>query len=285
MGRYIAHYRHRSTRRRLLAVFPAVFGGLWIALEPAGLFLPDAFDWGWAGYLSLLVASAALAILYARPRDEIARALPPTDVRVAIRVGDILGQTGNVIVGSNDVFDTQLEDEVISPVSLQGQLLLRVFEGNRAELDDQIDASLAAVDGTPDPDKTFGKRDRYPIGTVAMVRRGSSRYFLPAFARMSTSMPANVRASIEELEIALAKTWQATNVAGQHEPVHAPIVGSRLARLGVSRTLLAQMIILSFIAATRSGGPPSLTLWISPHDRDDVDMLVLDDWLRGLCTA
>ena len=114
MDRYVAHYRRRSTRRRLFAVFPAVFGALWIALEPAGLFFPDAFDWGWPGYLALLAASAALAIFYARPRDEIARALPPTDVKVTIRVGDILEQNGNVIVGSNDAFDTQLEDQVIS---------------------------------------------------------------------------------------------------------------------------------------------------------------------------
>lgn len=285
MDRYVAHYRRRSTRRRLFAVFPAVFGALWIALEPAGLFFPDAFDWGWPGYLALLAASAALAIFYARPRDEIARALPPTDVKVTIRVGDILEQNGNVIVGSNDAFDTQLEDEVISANSLQGQLLLKVFEGDRAELDSQIEGSLATIEGLLDSTKTFGKRYRYPIGTVALVRRGRARYFLPAFAQMSAGMPANVRASIEDLEIALARTWQTINAAGQHEPVHAPIVGSRLARLGVSRTLLAQMIILSFIAATRSGGPTSLTLWISPHDRDDVDVLVLDDWLRGLCTA
>jgi hypothetical protein len=45
------------------------------------------------------------------------------------------------------------------------------------------------------------------------------------------------------------------------------------------------MIVLSFIAATRAGGPSTLTVWISPPDRDVVDLLVLDEWLRGLCTA
>jgi Domain of unknown function (DUF6430) len=102
---------------------------------------------------------------------------------------------------------------------------------------------------------------------------------------MSATRPAHVRASIEDLEIALARTWQAINAAGQREPVHAPIIGSHLARLGVSRTLLIQLIVLSFIAATRAGGPSTLTVWISPRDRDVVDLIVLDDWLRGLCAA
>lgn len=94
-----------------------------------------------------------------------------------------------------------------------------------------------------------------------------------------------MRASIEDLEIALARTWQAINAAGQREPVHAPVMGSHLARLGVSRTLLIQMIVLSFIAATRAGAPSTLTVWISPRDRDVVDVIVLEDWLRGLCAA
>jgi hypothetical protein len=280
-----AHFARRSGRRRFFAAFLVIFGGLWLALEPAGLFFPNTFDWGWGGYLALFGLSAAAALFHARPREVITRALPPTDVTVAVRIGDVLAQEGNVIVGSNDTFDTQFEDEVISPASVQGQLLARVFEGDRTDLDRQIDESIARFSGTRDATKHFGKDVRYPVGAVALVRRGRTRYFLPAFAKMSAGLPANVRATLEDLEIALARTWQAINAAGQREPVHAPIIGSNLARLGVSRTLVAQMIILSFIAATREGGPSSLTVWISPNDRDVVDMVVLDEWLRGLCTA
>jgi hypothetical protein len=285
MQRLRAHFARRSGRRRLAAAFLAVLGGLWLIVEPAGLFFPHAFKWGWRGYLALVLASGVAAIIRARPRDAVIRALPPTDVTVAVRVGDVLDQDGDVIVGANDTFDTRFEDDVISPASVQGQLLAGVFGGDCAEFDGQISHSLANVAGTEDADKQFGKRVRYPIGTVAVARRGNTRYFLPAFARMSAALPAHVGATIEDLQVALACTWRAINMAGQREPVHAPVVGSHLARLGVSRTLLAQMIILSFIAATRSGGPSSLTVWIAPQDRDIVDMVVLDDWLRGLCAA
>jgi hypothetical protein len=280
-----AHFSLRSGQRRFAAAFLAVFGALWLILEPAGLFFPDAFKWGWPGYVSLIVASVIAAAYRARPRDAVSRSLPPTDVTVAIRVGDVLGQPGNVVVGSNDTFDTQLEQGVISPASVQGQLLDQVFEGDRNELDRQIEKSLQAESPAVDAAKTFGKKGRYPTGTVAMVNHGGTRYFLPAFTVMSEELPAHVKSSIEDLEIALARTWKAINAAGQREPVHAPVIGSNLARLGVSRTLLIEMIVLSFIAATRAGGPSSLTVWIHPTDRDVVDLVVLDDWLRGLCAA
>jgi hypothetical protein len=279
-----AHFARRSGRRRLGAAFVSAFGVLWLIVEPVSLFFPNTFKWGWTGYVALVLVSGFAALYRARPRNAVSRSLPPTDVTIAIRVGDVLDQVGNVVVGANDTFDTQFEDDVISRASVQGQLLERVFCDERGELDRQIQTSIATVDGSQDHNKDFGKRVRYPIGTVAVVRSADSRYFLPAFTRMSATLPAHVSSTIEDLEIALAGTWRAINIAGQREPVHAPILGSHLARLGVSRTLLTQ-IALSFIAATRKGGPSSLTIWIAYQDRDIVDMVVLDDWLRGLCAA
>lgn len=253
-------------------------------LEPAGLFFPGEFRWGWGGYLALLAASAMAAFYAAKPPTEISRSLPPTNVSIEIRVGDVLAQRGNVVVGAADTFDTQFEDDVISVASVQGQLLTRSFGGDRASLDQRISTSLGT--GQIDAHKTFGKRARYPIGTVAVVRGGQARYFLAAFTTMSPDLPAHVSSSAEDLQVALARTWQKINVAGQGEPVHTPIVGSNLARLGLSKTLIIQMIVLSFIAATRkASGPSALTVWIRDKDRTAIDLAELDQWLKGLCAV
>ena len=75
-------------------------------------------------------------------------------------------------------------------------------------------------------------------------------------------------------------------MAGHGEPVHTPIIGSNLARLGLSKTLIIQMIVLSFIAATRkSSGPSALTVWIREEDRTAIDLAEVDEWLRGLCAV
>lgn len=278
-----AGLRLRSGKRRFRLAFATLFGSLWLAVEPAGLFFPDQFEWGWAGYLGLVGGTALAALFMARPPVSISRSLPPTNVKIEVRVGDVLDQRGNVIIGAADTFDTDFADDIISPASVQGQLLTKTFAGDRVELDRQIEATVGA--GEHDAAKTFGKRGRHPIGTVAVVRAGESRFFLPAFSHMSATLPAHVTSSADDLQVALARTWQKVNQAGQAEPVHVPVIGSNLGRIGLTKTLLIQMIVLSFIAATLRGGPRHLTVWIREQDRREIDLIEIDDWLRGVCVA
>lgn len=250
------------------------------------LAFPELFDRSW-GLLVALVALSALGALWrSRPRSRFEFRLPPTDVAIAVAVGDVLAQEGNVVLGSNNTFDTALDEAIISPRSVQGQLLQRTFNGDIKALDEQIAASLVEVTPDPDPRKSFGKVDRYPIGTVAIVRKGNTRYFLPAIAHMSASTPPETRATVEGVQMALTKAWEAVGRAGQREPVHAPIVGSHLARLGLSRTWLVQMMILSFVAVNKKeSGSSSLTIWVAEEDATVVDFAALNDWLRALCAA
>jgi hypothetical protein len=205
---------------------------------------------------------------------------------IAVRVGDVLAQEGNVVIGSNDTFDTSLSEDIISAKSVQGQLLQRIFDGDLHELDEQIGTSLVEDSPTQDSSKAFGKKDRYPIGTVAVTKRGNTKYFLPAIASMSSSTPPHTQATVEGVQMALTKAWEAVGRAGQREPVHAPIVGSHRARLGLSRTWLIQMMVLSFVAVTKKeSGSSSLTIWVAEADAATVDFVALDDWLKDLCAA
>jgi hypothetical protein len=286
VGRAKAHWRRRSGYRRLASSFAIIFGGLWLFLEPISLVFPDLFERSW-GVLAILVGVSLIGGLWrSRPRESLEFKLPPSDLTIKIAVGDVLAQEGNVVLGSNDTFDTSLSNDIISPKSVQGQLLQRVFAGDIDALDGQISTSLAEVTPVADPDKTFGKTDRYPIGTVAIVAKGNARYFLPAIAKMSAGTPPHTRASVEGVQMALTKAWEAVGRAGQRDPVHAPIVGSHLARVGLSHTWLAQMMILSFVAVTKKdSGSSSLTIWVADGDAATVDLAALDDWLRALCAA
>jgi hypothetical protein len=281
-----AHWGRRAGYRRLGASFAIIFGTLWLFLEPTSLIFPNLFDRSWVLLFAMILISLLAALWRSRPRDRLEFKLPPSDLTIAIEVGDVLAQDGNVVLGSNDTFDTSLSDEIISPKSVQGQLLQRTFGGDVRDLDEQIASSLAEETPCEDSDKTFGKTARYPIGTVAIATRGNARYFLPAIATMSSATPPHTTASVEGVQQALTRAWEAVGRAGQRDEVHAPIIGSHLARVGLSHTWLVQMMVLSFVAVTkRDSGSASLTIWVAEGDAATVDLAALDDWLRALCAA
>lgn len=285
LGRWKAHYGRRSGRKALMRASLVTFGGAWLVLEPAGLFFPDAFEWGLGGYFGLIVVALVAGAWLSRPRSAIEQRIPPTDVEVAIQVGNLLDQQGNVVIGVADTFDTSLEDEIISPRSVQGQLLQNVFRGEQKRLDRFLAEALVNAQGDEDPSKAFGKTTRYPIGTVARIVLDDRRLFLAAFTEMSSSLPPNVSSSVADLYVALARTWAAVDVGGQGEPVHVAVMGANLARIQLSKTLLIQLIVLSFLASGATQGPKRLVVWVHERDEDTVDFAMLREWLSGLCAA
>ncbi|WP_141491536.1 macro domain-containing protein [Longimonas halophila] len=273
----------RAAILRLSRRFVQVLGTFWLIIEPMGLWLPQKFDWGLEGYIGLILFSLFVATTWAWPKDAITRKLPLSDTRITVEVSDLLDQNDNIIVGVTDVFDTEIGD-VISSTSVQGQLQSRVFP-NTGDLDDLIDNSLDGVEiSRVDNNKKRGKKERYPIGTVAVVNQNGRRYFLSAYSKMRANLQA--KSDICRLTSSLEKCWEEIRVNGQHQPVHMPIVGSSLSRTGLPRALLLQFIILSFLDEERKSSLTShLYIHVHPDDRDHVNFVDLEEWLSGLTRA
>jgi hypothetical protein len=278
----IRAWRSKAAAIRLLRRFLEIFGGTWLILEPLALWRPDDLRWGLPGYGGLFVASLVLSVVLSWPRTSITRRLAVSDTKITVKIGDVLAHHGNVIVGVTDVFDTNLGD-VIAPRSVQGQFQVRVFP-NQDELDNTIARSLAGKDHVVDPAKTQGKNKRYPIGTVVIAKRGDDRYFLSAYSRMGADLQA--QSDICKLTNSLEACWTAIRSAGQRNPVHMPVVGSSYARTGLPRSLLVQFIILSFIDEERKASLTShLHVYIARDDANDIDFVVLENWLADLTRA
>jgi hypothetical protein len=274
--------RTKAAIARLGRRFLEVFGVCWLVLEPLALWRPDDLRWGFTGYAALLAVSLILAIFSSWPRTEITRRLAVSDTRITVQVGDVLSQTGNIIVGVTDAFDTEIGD-VIAPGSVQGQFQARHFP-NREELDAIISSALVDKQYENDASKKRGKSKRYPIGTIAVARRGDTRFFLSAYSRMGADLQA--QSDICKLTNALESCWTTIRAGGQHNPVHMPIVGSKFARSGLPRALLIQFIILSFIDEERKSSlTKHLHVYVAKQDAEDVDCVVLENWLADLTRA
>lgn len=116
--------------KRLGVTFASVFGLIWLFLEPAGLFMPQWLSWGWQGYIGLTLFSLLCAIALNLPRKSVCRLLSSPDSAIEIHVGNLFDEPRHLVIGANDVFDTEPGD-VIKLSSVQGQFLTRLWNLSR----------------------------------------------------------------------------------------------------------------------------------------------------------
>lgn len=204
------------------------------------------------------------------PGEVLRREFPGLGVTLVVRSGDLFDEAdANLVVGFADTFDTVTEnDAVISRASVQGQLLERVYGGDRAQLDRALGQALAGVQPVVVEsvrDKPRGKRRRYAVGTVATLPRDGRRVFALVLCRQDRDLVT--RSSAGELRLALERLWESVRKQGLLRPVAMPLVGSGLARVALSREQLMIMIIGTFLrscAAERSA--PELRIVLMPAD-------------------
>ena len=267
--------------RKIVSSFFQAFGFLALILGVLDILFPNAFHFGYQGIIAItafsLLWSGFLALI---PRYEISRQLPVPDTKITIKAGDLFQEDANVVVGMNDVFDTEKGD-IIKPTSIQGQFLTKIYHDDRIRLDQDIDHALQGIACTQDSQKTKGKSQRYPIGTVATVSVGTRKYFCSAYSRMGNNL--KVESDIQRLSSSLDKLWEEIRVKGQHDKVAMPVVGSGLARIGnASHADLIKLIVLSFVLASREKlVAPELVIVIDRNNLEKVNMLELKDFLRS----
>lgn len=271
--------------KRLVSSFMIVFGFLWLLIEPAALFFPGTLEFGWLGYFGLVLVSLAGVIVLRLPPKVISKALSSPDSLIKIKVGDLFDEPEHLVIGTNDVFDTELGD-IIKPSSVQGQFLTRIYKGDRAKLDADIEAALESHrhEKREDPHKVQGKRWRYPIGTTIALGPLDSRYFLTAYGRMENGLKLKCTSDADSIWLSLSRLWEEVRLKGQGKPVAIPVIGSDLARTGLPRMALIKMIIISFIVASKKQFVTrQLTVVVYPEDLNSVNLYDLKEFLTSAC--
>jgi len=274
------YLQSKSFWKVLARNFYIAFTALWLFFGVIGVFWKDGLVYGFRAYGSFLLASLLLALLFSRRPNSVSRKLSASDTAITNKIGDLFAQEGVIVIGVSDTFDTMLGD-VISPKSVQGQFQSRFFPDPK-RLDNSIKRELEKIAVSErDTDKKIGKQNRYPIGTTIMVESEGKRFFLVAYTKMLAELRTD--SDICMLASSLDKCWSAIRDRGQNLPVHVGIVGSRFARIGLSRALLVQFIVLSFIDAERKKHvTPHLTIYVYEGDAEEINFHDLRQWLQGL---
>ncbi|MEU8321171.1 macro domain-containing protein [Nonomuraea sp. NPDC048881] len=238
----------------------------------------------------LTAVSLGLCVVWglvrAYPRSSIERQFTHPNLTVVIKIGDLLEEKADLVVGFSDTFDTDIEDDVvINRSSLQGQLLTRIYGGDRSRLDEDLRKALAAVapaNVETRSAKPKGKLKRYPIGTVALIGPPNQRIYCVAYSRMGNELTAH--SSMNDLWVSLDHLWEAIAARGQLSRVAIPIMGAELARIyALDRENLLKVSILSFMARSRlQAVSRELVVVIRPQDAEKVDLLEMRAFLAAL---
>jgi hypothetical protein len=206
------------------------------------------------------------------------------DITLSVVVGDLFDQETHVAIGFTDTFDTSVAgDQVIHSSSVQGQLLRRLYGGDRQRLDGELSSALRAVKPVQEEsraDKPRGKLARYPIGTVAVLGPPRRHVFAIAYGRMGNDMVA--QAPVEDLWYCFNQLWQAIYRKGRRGPVSIPLMGAGLARIdSLDREDLLRLILLSFVAYSRTKlACHELRIVIRPEDIARIDLIRVQEFLR-----
>lgn len=268
---------------RLFGSFIGNFGFLWLLAEPGALFFPEQLDFGWIGYFWLALASLGIAFLQKFPRISVSQSMSSPDTSIEIRVGNLFDQAGHLVIGFNDAFNTEL-GELIKPSSIQGQFLERIYKNDRSRMDEEIENALQKYKclRTRMPPNKPGKIWRYPIGTIVTLGSHGRRYFLAAYGKTNNEMI--IQSNVDCIWTTLSKLWREVRLKGDGDNVSIPIVGADLARTGLPRMMLAKLIAISFLTASKDKFVSrKLTIMIYPNDMDLIDFYELDDFLKSTC--
>jgi O-acetyl-ADP-ribose deacetylase (regulator of RNase III) len=219
--------------------------------------------------------------------DVLRREFSGLRAELVVRRGDLFDQgDANLVIGFGDTFDTATDGyAAISRESVQGQLIDRVYGGNRALLDADLARALhgiqpAAVESAQA--KPRGKRRRYPVGTVVPLPLDGRRVFAVVHCRQDLDLVTH--SSAAELRLALEQVWRAVRQHGLLKPVAIPLAGAGLARVNeLSREQLMIMVIDTFVKSCRdSPCAPELRIVLRPSDMERVRILDVARFVEAL---
>ena len=234
-----------------------IAGGFFLLFQMAALFLENTAvhqflgQYWWFGF----VLGVVWAFWTCKPRTSIAHMLSGRDVTLEIAVGDVLTFGGDLVLGSNTTFDTEVSKRLISKESVQGQFLARYYANDHDTLDGEIREQLRDLSGEELVGNRVGKSERYELGTVVQVHpdRGnpSRRAYLLAIADINEGGVARV--DFEGLKRALAELWVYVGARGAISPLVSPVLGTGFSRVSARREEVVREMFRSFVAACSDG--------------------------------
>ena len=235
----------------------------------------------------VVIVGLFISCLHNRKKIDCCKNVSNRDMQIAISVRDIFrNRTANsYIIPTNTFFRTKMDNEYISPNSVQGRFQLKYFKEKLYDLDKLISRSLCnqGINGLLTSD-CFGPITKYPIGTVAKIdHKGKHFYFVAINDVNEYGKP--IGQSIENINIALTAVADVIKQMGHYDNLCIPLLGSgRAATQEATKESVFQQTVDFFIQSDEKIAS-KLIISINPKDYLDekIDLTRMEKYLDYRC--
>jgi len=146
----------------------------------------------WILFLGLFTLALIYALYTNRSKGKIELSLSDK-VKAKIFFGDLFKSNEIIVIPVNEYFDTTVDDKIISSKTVHGKFIQRFFGGNEAELKKQIKKELTRYEAVEtNSERKSGNKNKYPLGTLCEVKKGSKVFYLVALTRFNSNHRAEV---------------------------------------------------------------------------------------------
>lgn len=281
-----SYWKYVFSIKETMNAILGTLGLFWLLIEPVSFVFPNVGLWVRANWVFVFVAGGIWVAIVNRPRTRYVFKLKNTDISIALSIGDMFDEAGNMVVPINTSFDTSFEKNLISKKSVQGQFTIKCFP-DPSHLASTIDQLLKLeMPPIPAPTKTMGNKHRYEIGKVLTVSIGGDRYgYLLATGDMNDSGVAS--STYENIMTSLGSLWEHLRERGDVEQINMPLLGTGRGRIKESRETIIKTIVHSFISATtatkRFVNCLNLVIFINDYAEAKINLKEITDFIRLKC--
>lgn len=195
------------------------------------------------GFFSLILFDTLIATILVWPKSSVSLKLSET-VKANVFYGDIFSKNGIVVIPVNDYFDTIVDNQIVSSNTLHGSFINKVFSDDISDLNAQINSSLS--DTKPlenNHDRKLGNKLRYPLGTVASVKKDGKIYFLVAFTRFNQNNRAEVTKA--EFQQVIYSLFDYVEQYSQGFKLNVPLIGSGHSGVNIPKQKLLEFLVFA----------------------------------------
>ena len=214
-----------------VSTFFALFGGCYTLSEIMETVFESQFliDYIKDHRGSAVLLAVVLTVLLHKEKSDCTAYLGSKDTKLCLKLSNILYLKDTaIVIPTNTTFDTIMEDDFISPKSIQGQFQKRYYNRGFESLDKQLNQSIEKCY----PQKYSVLQDRinsniyrYDIGTVAKITKNGQHFYFLAVADVNrVGKTENV--TMHSLNKALNGFWNYYAMNGHNEPIAIPVIGT-----------------------------------------------------------